>query len=75
MKNAVFWDIETQFRRHRRHITFPLQSHVQLMLCKISGFHGSDYEECRHLGYKYRVRTSPETHYVSATEQSSVNAM
>jgi hypothetical protein len=22
----------------------------QLMLCKISGFHGSDYEECRPLG-------------------------
>jgi hypothetical protein len=23
MKNAVFWDIETQFVPHRRHITSP----------------------------------------------------
>jgi hypothetical protein len=26
MKNVVFWDIETQFVPHRRHITYPLQS-------------------------------------------------
>jgi hypothetical protein len=26
MKNVVFWDIETQFISHRRHITSPLQS-------------------------------------------------
>jgi hypothetical protein len=26
MKNAVFWDIKTQFLPHRRHIAFPLQS-------------------------------------------------
>jgi hypothetical protein len=26
MKNAVFWDIRTQFVLHRRHITSPLQS-------------------------------------------------
>jgi hypothetical protein len=26
MKNAVFWDIETQFIPHRRHNTSPLQS-------------------------------------------------
>jgi hypothetical protein len=26
MKNDVFWDIETQFVLHRRHITSPLQS-------------------------------------------------
>jgi hypothetical protein len=25
MKNVVFWDIETQFVLHRRHITSPLQ--------------------------------------------------
>jgi hypothetical protein len=25
-KNAVFWDIKTQFVPHRRHIKFPLQS-------------------------------------------------
>jgi hypothetical protein len=26
MKNVVFWDIKTQFVRHRRHITSPLHS-------------------------------------------------
>jgi hypothetical protein len=44
----------------------------QLMLCKICGFHGGDYEECRLLGYKNPVRTSQETHYVSATELSQL---
>jgi hypothetical protein len=39
-------------------------------LCKIWGFHGGDYEECPLLGYKNPVRTSQETHYVSATEPS-----
>jgi hypothetical protein len=40
------------------------------MLCKIWGFHGSDYEECRLLGYRNPVLTSQETHNVSATESS-----
>jgi hypothetical protein len=40
------------------------------MLCTIWGFHDSDYEECRLLGYKNPVRTSQEIHYVSATESS-----
>jgi hypothetical protein len=26
MKNAISWDIKTQFVLHRRHITSPLQS-------------------------------------------------
>jgi hypothetical protein len=26
MKNAVFWDIKSQFIPHRKHITSPLQS-------------------------------------------------
>jgi hypothetical protein len=38
------------------------------MLCKIWGFSGDDYEECRLLGYKSPVRTSLEIYYVSATE-------
>jgi hypothetical protein len=33
----------------RRNISLP---------CKILGFHGGDYEECRLLGYKNPVRTS-----------------
>jgi hypothetical protein len=39
---------------------------------EICGFHGSDYEECHLLGYKNPVRTSQETHYVSATEPSQL---
>jgi hypothetical protein len=43
------------------------------MLCKIWGFHGGDCEECRLLGYKNTpVRTSQETHHVSATDSSQV---
>jgi hypothetical protein len=37
--------------------------------CKIS-CHGRNYEECRLLGCRNPVRTSQETHYVSATESS-----
>jgi hypothetical protein len=40
------------------------------MLCKILGFHGGDYEVCRLLGYKNPVRTSQETHHLSATDLS-----
>jgi hypothetical protein len=32
--------------------------------------HGCDYEECRLLRYKSSVRSSQDTHYVSATEPS-----
>jgi hypothetical protein len=51
MQNVVFWNITTQFVPHRRHITSATEP-SQLMLCKIWGFHGSDYEECRLLGYE-----------------------
>jgi hypothetical protein len=37
---------------------------------KVTYIHGSDYEEYCLLGYKNPVRTSQETHYVSATELS-----
>jgi hypothetical protein len=64
MKNVVFWDTsqETHY--------ISAKELSQLILCKILGFHGSDYEERRLLGYKNPVRTSPETHYVSTTESS-----
>jgi hypothetical protein len=35
-------------------------------------FHGGDYEECRLLGYRNSIRTSQETHYVSATKSSQL---
>jgi hypothetical protein len=40
------------------------------MLCNILGFHGGVCEECRLLVCKNPVRTSQETHYVSATKSS-----
>jgi hypothetical protein len=49
MKNAIFWDIETQFVPHWKHITSGTEP-SQLMLCNIWGFHGGDYEECHILG-------------------------
>jgi hypothetical protein len=51
MKNAIFWDIETQFVPYRK-------SHVSsaelscLMLYTIWCFHGGGYEKCRPLGCK-----------------------
>jgi hypothetical protein len=42
------------------------------MLCKISGFHDGDYEECRLLGYKTQCPTSQETQYVFTTESSQL---
>jgi hypothetical protein len=38
----------------------------------ILGFHGSDCEEWRLLGYKNPVRTSQKAHYVSTTELSQL---
>jgi hypothetical protein len=68
MQNVVFWDTTTQFVLHRRHITSPLQSSAGYV--RFGVLNGSDYEECRLLGYNNPIRTSQETHYVSATEHS-----
>jgi hypothetical protein len=54
MKNAVYWDIKTQFVPQRRHHLTATES-SQLMLCKIRGLHNSDYEECRLLGCEHPV--------------------
>jgi hypothetical protein len=40
------------------------------VLCKIGGFHHGNYVEFCLVGYKNPLRTSQETHYVSATETS-----
>jgi hypothetical protein len=70
MKNAVFWDIKTQFVPHRRHITPPLQSPTGLCYVIFEDFHGGDYEECRLLGYKNPILTSKEAYDFSVTEPS-----
>jgi hypothetical protein len=71
MKNAVFWDIKTQFVPHRKHY-FSAKVSSQLMLCKFWRFHGSDYEEYRLLGYTKPVLTSEETHYSPLQSQAGL---
>jgi hypothetical protein len=45
---------------------------TNIYACKFWGFHGSDYKECRLLGYKNPVRTSQQTHYISTIESSQL---
>jgi hypothetical protein len=66
MKNTVFYDIKTQF--------VSATELSQIMLCKIRGFHGGDYEECRPLRYKNPVCISQETLHLRYRAQP-VNAM
>jgi hypothetical protein len=70
MKNVVFRDIQPQLVTLQETQYVSATESSWLMVCKIWGFHGGDYEECRLLGYKNPVRTSQETHYVSTTEPS-----
>jgi hypothetical protein len=60
------------FRTSQETHYFSVTEPSQLILCKILGFHGCNYEECRLLGYKNQVRTSQETHYFSVTEPSQL---
>jgi hypothetical protein len=69
MNHEVLWDIKSQFVPYRRHYVSATEL-SRLMLCKIRGFHGGDFDECRLLGCRNPVRTTQETHYVSATEPS-----
>jgi hypothetical protein len=46
------------------------QKYKSKSLLKIRGFHAGDCKGCRLLGYENPVRSSQETHYVSATELS-----
>jgi hypothetical protein len=45
---------------------------IDAITCKNLDVHSGDYEEWRLLRYKNPVRTSQETHYVSATELSQL---
>jgi hypothetical protein len=67
MKNAVFRDLKPSSYLTGNTLRLRYRSQP-IMLCKIWGFHGGDYEECRVLEYKNPYRTSQETRYVSATE-------
>jgi hypothetical protein len=46
MKNAVFWNRETQFVPHRRHITSPLQSPAGLCYVKFEFFTAATMKNC-----------------------------
>jgi hypothetical protein len=46
MKNALFWDIKTQFIPHKKHYVSATEP-SRLMPYKIWSVHGSDYDECR----------------------------
>jgi hypothetical protein len=70
MKNVVFWDIEPQFIPHRKHITSLLQSWASSCYVRFEVFTAVTMKEWRLVGYKNPVRTSQETHYVSATQLS-----
>jgi hypothetical protein len=72
MKKCLFQRYKNPVRTSQETHHVSATESSQLMLCKICGFHGGDYEECRLLGYKHPVRTSQETHRVSATELSQL---
>jgi hypothetical protein len=70
MTNAVFryikYPVHTSQETHYVSATEP----SWLMLRKIWGFHGGDYDECSLFGHENLIHTSQETQYVTATEPS-----
>jgi predicted transposase YdaD len=70
MKNAVFWDIETHFLPHRKHMTFPLQCPADYIYVRYEDFTSVTMKNVVFLDKKTPVCTSQETYYVSATEPS-----
>jgi hypothetical protein len=72
-KNLHKNSLHHTLHEYRGHFDFTFSlSWSGMEPCKIWGLHGGNYEECRLLGYKNPVRTSQETHYVSATEPSQL---
>jgi hypothetical protein len=71
LKHSLLWEkqiIKKEF------CSWLYEIRKKLKMYTIWGFYGSDYEECRLLGYKNPVRTSQETHYVSAKVPSQVGS-
>jgi hypothetical protein len=50
MKNADFWDKETQFVLHRRHITSPLQTSASYCYVRFEVFTVVIMKNCRLVG-------------------------
>jgi hypothetical protein len=61
---------ENPVRSQQETHNFSATETSQIMLCKIRGFHGSDYEECLLLGYIETQFIPHRRHYVSAREPS-----
>jgi hypothetical protein len=74
MKNVVFWDIKKTVRTsHETHYVFATVS-SRLMLRKILGFHGGDYEQCRLLGIKSQL-VPHRRHITSRYRAQPVNVL
>jgi hypothetical protein len=75
VKNVVLWDIKNAVRTSEETHYVSATELSPLMLCKVWGFHGGDYEECRLLRYKnpssYRTGDTLRLRY----RAESVNAM
>jgi hypothetical protein len=66
----ILLSFETAVEFHGATRSFMAKMEFLNTLYKIWDFHCSHYENCSLVGYKNPVRTSQETHYVSATEAS-----
>jgi hypothetical protein len=72
LKKSLLLEYKNQVRTSKETHYVCAKKLCRSMLCKIWGFHGSDYEECRLLGHKNPARTSQETYYIYATESSQL---
>jgi hypothetical protein len=66
----ALWGYKNPIRTSQETHCVSARESPQLMLFKISGLQGSDYEEYRLLGYRNPVRTAQGTHYVFAPDLS-----
>jgi hypothetical protein len=74
-RSRLLWQFLTTTTKNEGPDTRPLGSHSTVCVCKICGFHGSDYEECRLLGYR-----NPGSYFTGDTSRlrytvQPVNAM
>jgi hypothetical protein len=70
MKNAVFWDIKTQFQSHRRHITCSLQSPAGYFYVRFEVFTAVTMKNAVFWDTKAQFILHRKHYYVSAKESS-----
>jgi hypothetical protein len=71
MKNVVFWDIKNPVPTSQETYYVSAKESSQLMLCRILGFYGGDYEQCRLLGYK--TQSVPHRRHITYLLKSPAN--